>query len=363
MGMMDLTIIIGHLEGSGGSTTVDRLAQDLRLAGHAVEVVREDLTPFFNARTQTYADFCKLPASDRRAASLAVLDTRIMMERMILAPDLTISTEETPSTKLKIVIIDRPWWDAMYYMLRRSAELPGVEGDMFDVIHKVHINKELVTYPEPGLVLMCGLNPLHPDLLKEDAEDSVRKKMRDSHVYKKGFKEQLLRLKQYVNYWLFFIYMMEESYNNDAIPSASTFLLERPTLVLPEEIMSNLFPNKEVMFKIKNEILEYMKSKNMTEEFSWKTATISSTLVLLKEIVTLLEASSKITTISQKEAAHILDAVIEQVVITSLEERDQNIMMIEAMIEAISIKKKKAQELILLEVANDTSKLDRRFIN
>ena len=364
MNTFDLILCVGGIECSGKTTTLDFLETALKKEGHTVECIREDLTAFFtNNKIKTYEEFCKLSVDRRRRSALTVMDIRMFLEKSLYVEDkeeLESEIDRLPTNKLKILLIDAPWWDAMHYMLRRSEALPGIELTISDVICKLLINKDIVVYPSSAIILFLGLNPLSNKVMKE-----VDKDKRDKHVFKNSYKDKLLRIKNYVDYWLFFNLMLDVCKKEKAVSYLTTFFLEKPTIEFSEEIMLRLFPNEDIMNAVKKEIFEYMRQHNIPEEkFAWKTNSFDISLALLHEIVKLLYANPKDSLISIKEAKDIVDIIIDQITISDMKERDQNIQIVLNMISDLGFKKKEAEELIIKKKFDMlTQNIDNKYIN
>jgi hypothetical protein len=192
-------VTISGDEGSGKSYAMKYISDKLKSKDINVLKVEEDTTPLFDDKTRSYDAFCKLPASVREERSRLILNERRRNEIQALKSCFIFG-----KGKPNVIIIDRPWWDSMYYSLRRTEDCKGEEFSVFKLMESLYMEGPSVYYP-PTLNLNIHLSPLSDKLLKSVSKQDTTE--RSSLATKSSFNARVKRMANYVDYTLFYIMM------------------------------------------------------------------------------------------------------------------------------------------------------------
>lgn len=228
-GMPLFQVVLCGEELSGKSHALSYLESVFAGEGFRVFKVKESASDFMlNAETASYDDFAKRSAFERRDAQFKVLEHRIEEESIILREAL----QETMTGKKAVMIVDRPWWDPYYYMLKRTASDKGAtkEYSWDSIFADLMLRGRMVFYPYGVVPLYVHLAPLDYSITKGADESNHR----PSKAVGNTPSTLRYRMQSYVDYHLFFLFVKSIVIYHRAVMTAAVEN-EREMLILPSD--------------------------------------------------------------------------------------------------------------------------------
>jgi hypothetical protein len=220
-------VVLCGEELAGKSHAVSHLEKVFVGEGFRVFKVKEGASDFIlDSETDSYDAFAKKSPLERRDAQFKALQHRIEEEGIVLKEAL----EQTMTGNKAVMIVDRPWWDPYYYMLKRTANDKGVvkEYSWDSIFADIMLRGRMVFYPYGVVPLYVHLAPLDHSITK-GADDS---NLRPSKALGNTPSTLRYRLQSYVDYHLFFFFVKSMIVHHKAVMTTAVEN-ERETIVIP----------------------------------------------------------------------------------------------------------------------------------
>lgn len=241
-------VVVCGEELSGKTFAVNYLKSKFEDLGYEVYTIGESKNgQFLSEESMSYDEFAKRPPLERREYSLKMVEDRIKAEKATAETALSRSSEGFKS----VMLVDRPWWDGYYYMLKRAKSDKGriVEYRWEDVLADLILRGRMVFCGYGVFPMFLQLSPLSCELAR--ATDFSEN--RPSKAYGDDAETLRYRIQSYVDYQLFFLYIKSILIYHKAVVTAT----------VDSEISTLRFPSS-----YRDKVLKVVKESASGKDFS-----------------------------------------------------------------------------------------------